>query len=178
MLATDLMARLDDCKRAQFASFVYTAKGTGEKAKHVLILNATTENLYLKDVEELTTLLAASTSELERLVIGELLDSRNESLTKGIGNNSQYTCKDAYTSTAVRNVKIHIESGELHISGLSLSKEVIIPGTYKSVKSSEKTIAKNKIRKQLSSEKFRQFAIANILAVRLNGEILEVEVME
>lgn len=62
-----------------------------------------------------------------------------------------------------------------YVFGQRISKTVLIKGTYKTVNSSAKTIAKNEIKKalNLTSHKFRNFIIPNITAANLQGETLE-----
>lgn len=53
---------------------------------------------------------------------------------------------DAFISLG-KGVKLHIESNQIHIFGVSVRKKVIVPIEYKEVKSAELTIVQNKIKK-------------------------------
>ena len=155
---------------ARFASLTYTAKGTGEKAIHSLVLGVNVERAYRRDLK----ILRAKGRELrrgtvDRVACAELLRSLRESLRKGLGNNSAYTCQGVYESLS-RGIKRHIETGEIHVTGFTVGKRVIEPGTYKDVKSSPKTLAKNRLRCALKSGKFRQFAFPNLEGARLEGK--------
>ncbi len=66
--------------------------------------------------------------------------------------------KDAQDNL-IKGIKLHRLNEELHLNGLLVRKEIIVPGNYKVVNSSEKTIAKNKLRLQLPINKYRQFII-------------------
>ncbi len=156
---------------ARFANFTYTAKGTGEVASHTLALGVSIENAYKRDIAILSAV-RPSLSGVDGEACDELLASLRESLTKGVGNNSAYTCKDVYEQIC-RGVKVHKETGALHVTGFSIAKNVIAEGAYKSVKSSAKTLAKNKLRKRMKSGKFRQFAFENLTSARMNGKTLE-----
>jgi glycerol-3-phosphate dehydrogenase len=166
---------LRDVKGAQFASFIYTAKGSGEKSKITVILGASTENLYRKDIEQLEEMIP-SLSGLSLVAANEILASRKQSLEKGIGQNDAYTCKDVYEAIeGLPNVLVHKDTGALHIHGLSHAKEVIVKGVHKVVNSSAKTLAKAEVSKTLPSSRFRQYAIENFTKVRVAGTTLVVE---
>lgn len=166
---------------AQFASFTYRAKESGELAKHTVILNFSTRNVYEKDVAVVEAILAnPDTDELTRIAAGELLSSLAVSLSGGIGNNPAYTHSadargegnETYT-TLFQGVKVHNITGEIYVYGLAESKTVLEAGTYKVVKSAPKTLAKKAIQKTLRSGKIRQFALGNVQSVRMNGDTLE-----
>jgi hypothetical protein len=164
---------------ATFASFTYQTKETGEVAKYNLVLGASTENLYKKDVvllERMVKLLKGIKAQQHTILAAEeLLASRNESLTKGIGNNDAYTNADTYYYVAGLNgVRVHKDTGVLYVSGLLNRKEVLIAGTpRKKVNSAPKTIAKKKIGYILPSGRYRLFVLPNVTRAALNGDVLE-----
>ena len=80
--------------------------------------------------------------------------------------------KNAYTQI-VKGVKVHNETGVLYIYGSKESKKVITEGNYPTRNSKAITIAKNELRKLLSTGKFTQFALEIGNEVRANGETLE-----
>ena len=166
-------------KGARFASLTYTAKGTGEVARHTVCLGVSVERAYRRDLAMLTakrkSLLDSleATEGLAKIFVtleacDELIASLEESLEKGIGNNSAYTCAGVYESIC-RGVKFHKETGELYVTGFTIGKEVIKKGEHKVVKSSEKTIAKNALRRGMKSGKFRQFALPVVASARAEG---------
>jgi hypothetical protein len=155
---------------ARFASLVYTAKGSGEIARHTVCLGVNIGNAYRRDI----AILSAKRDSLAGVALvacDELLASLRESLAVGIGKNSAYTCAGVYETLAA-GVKLHIENSELHVYGFTIGKEVIAKGEHKTVKSSEKTLAKNALRRAMKSGKFRQFAISELEAVAMNGKKL------
>jgi len=175
MKAIQLLEQISATARtgARFASFTYTAKGTGETARHRLALGVDIERAYRRDLRVLN----GKRPHLDGIALvacDELIASLRESLEKGIGNNSAYTCAGVYDRFA-KGIKAHAETGALHVTGFSLGKTVLAPGVYKDVKSSEKTIAKNALRKLLKSGKIRQFAFAEITGAKMNGKTLEIE---
>lgn len=155
---------------ARFASLTYTAKGTGEVAKHRLILGVNLARAYRRDLVILKGELP-KLSGIPRQSCEELIASLEESLRVGIGNNSKYTCREVY-ETISKGLKLHLENGELHVYGFSNGKTVLTPGATKTVKSSEKTIAKNALRKKMKSGKFRQFALSEVEGVNVNGKTI------
>ncbi len=168
-----LLAELTSTKSARFASFTYASKGTGEIARHTIRFGASIEKAYRADLAKLEKL-APTLSGVALEACNELVASLRESLEKGVGNNSGYTGADTYTSIA-KGIKVHKETGEIYVSGFSRSKVTLQAGTEKKVKSSEKTIEKNKLRRLLLSGKFRQFALPATLSARVNGKELVLE---
>lgn len=154
-------------KSPRFVSLTYAAKGTGEVARHTIRIGASVENAYKADIRSLEKV-RPSLAGVALLACDELLASFRESITKGVGNNSAYTCKDVYVSIA-KGIKVHKETGEVHLTGFGRSKVTLKEGTYKTVNSAEKTIAKKKLQKNLLSGKFRQFVLPNIASAKMNG---------
>jgi hypothetical protein len=158
---------------AQFARFTYTAKGTGEVASYLVNLGVDIEKVYTNDLATLDNLIPTLQG-IERVAAEELRDSIKKSLTVGIGNNPDATSAHAYTSIdGVRGLKVHNETGHLHLLCMLVQKDVIQEGTHKEVRSSEKTIAKRKIERLLRRSKIRQFILPNISRAALRGEVLD-----
>ena len=178
MLGT-LIGVLQEITGVSFASFDYTTKATGEKSRYQIILGASIENLYAKDIEKLTKVvgLLKGIKALPHTILAaeELLASRLESLEKGIGNNSAYTQADTYVHlNHLPGVKIHAETGKLYINGLVESKKVLEEGSpRKKVNSAPKTIAKRRIERTLASGRFRTLALDNVSGARVRGNVLE-----
>lgn len=173
-----LLESLATMAGARFASFVYVAQPSGprltvEVARHLLILGASTENLYRRDLETLAVLMPTLTG-LQLAAAEKIRASRTESLDKGVGNNSAYTGADAYAPTAIKGVKVHLETGNLHVSGLTMRKDVIVKANYRTVKSKPETIARQEVEAMLPSAKFRQFRLDGVTVAKLNGDTLEV----
>ncbi len=172
-----LLDALAGMKGAQFASFLYTAKASGprlteEVARHVVILGASTSALYLRDLEALAEI-APSLTGLEAEAAELIAESRRVSLAVGVGNNPDYAAIDAYTPTAVQGVKVHNVTGELHVTGLAVRKDVVTAATYRAVKSKPETLARRAVEERLPSARFRQFKLSGVTVAKLNGETLE-----
>jgi hypothetical protein len=161
-------------KGCRFASITYKAKTTGEIAKHILLLGVSLENAYKKDVAKLEGVSYSGVKEEARKAI---LASLCESLKKGIGKNSAYTQKGQW-ETLGKGIRRNIEKGTIQVYGLSVSKRVIVKGTYKTVNSLPLTIEKNKLKKELRlrSSKFRPFVVdpTTVKDSSFNGQRLEI----
>lgn len=175
MKNTALLAQVAATARtgARFASFTYTAKGTGEVARHTVALGVDIARAYRRDIAVLEAK-RPSLQGVELQACDELLASLRESLTVGIGNNSAYTCAGVYEPVC-KGVKVHGETGELHVFGFTRQKAVLTAGEYKKVNSSAKTLAKNALRKSLKSGKFRQFVLSEVSVAKMNGKTLVFE---
>lgn len=173
-----LLQALAGIRGVSFVSFVYTAKGTGETAKYLVNVGSSTGNLYDRDIALLRrfkSLAGRFASPLTIEAIESVLDSRLESQEKGVGNNSAYTCADTYvTLEGLPNVKFHKDTGEVYVSGILHSKQVITPGTYKKVNSAPLTIAKNNVRRRLPSSKFRTFSLGMVETAKVRGDTIEI----
>lgn len=180
MKKTELKEMLESLKGAEFISLLYRAKGTGELARHVISIGADKERIYREDLETLFSnrRKLAKLGTVENKALRELVSSLAESLKKGIGENSAFTRKGTF-ETIGKGLRL-LDSGELEITGLSIGKTVIEKGTEKTVKSSEKTIAKNRIRSFLKQSKIRSFSVSieNLKAIKTRGNEMELEFSE
>jgi hypothetical protein len=158
-----------------FASFLYETKETREVQHITVIVGASTANVYQKDVEFLNALIPTLKG-VDRDVAQELLDSRMESLRKGVGNNSQYTQADTWWIPKLlkgSGIRVHRQNGSFQIVALLHKKDVVVPGTYKPDTRRPRTVAKDAIRRQLPSHRIRTYCLDNVAGVRMNGETIE-----
>lgn len=165
-----LAALLDGNKSARFISLVYRAKETGELARHTILLNVNRRNALARDLAVLAGKLPKLTG-VFRQACEELIASITETLTKG--TNSQYTKAGYYTAEGQGNLQTSIKN-VCYVRGYSVRKEVIEKGTYKKVNSSEKTKAKNTLRKALKNTRIREFRITpdNFKLARAEGKAI------
>lgn len=169
-------------KGATFASLVYTATSgriKPETARFVLCLGVDQARLYRESLAILNDKLPTLEG-VAKVACEELIASFNESLEKGIGNNSQNTRKGFYKALAPRGLRLvnRKDGGEnLEFIGTVQSKTVLVEGEYKPVNSSEKTIAKNKLRALLPLAKIRTLSIRSdkLRALRAGGDTIHVE---
>lgn len=150
-----LAALLDGNKSCRIISLVYRSKETGELARHTLLLNVNRRNALARDLAVLVAKLPKLTGVFHQ-ACEELITSITETLTTG--QNSQYTKAGYYTAEGNGNLQTSIKD-VCYVRGYSIGKEVLEKGTYKMVKSSDKTIAKNTLRKGLKNTRIREFRI-------------------
>ena len=173
-----LVGLIGSGKGAKFASLTYRTESTGEVARHTLILGASTEVLYTKDIAKLQDMLAGEMEPMARVAAQTVLASRQKSLEVGIGNNPAYVHApqnaDTYVhAEGIKGVKLHKETGVVYVVALSEDKVVLVEGTpRKPVNSKPETIAKAKIEKLLPSARFRQFKLKSVTRAALNGDVL------
>jgi hypothetical protein len=174
---SEVVGLLGEGKGAKFANIVYRVKKNNELAKYRIILGASTEVLYAKDIVKLDELYPTLTAALDKEACKAIRDSREESLTLGVGNNTKYTCADTYVAVmGIPGVRVHKETGCLYVSGLVEEKTILEAGEpYKEVKSKPLTIAKQKIEKTLPSSRFRLLVIERVRRLAANGEVIEIE---
>lgn len=169
----DVLRNFAAIQRAKFVGFTYANEY--ERAHVIVLLGVDVENVYRRDIAALRTLQSMETDALRLAVIGELIASYENSLTKGIGNNDAYTCADTYYHFGA-NMKQHKETGELYVSGFVVRKTVLETfAKRKPVNSAEKTKVKNSIKgKVCRMAKWRQYKITpeNITKVSANGNRL------
>lgn len=139
----------------------YTSATSGELADHTIVFHMSYGSALERSITMLEAVVPAD--DLEAQAKAELLASYQKSLDK-VNSEPMETVCDAYDRVTVdgehvKGIKIHRETGTLHIFGLAHSKRVITSGTYKEVKSRPLTVAKDRLRKGLPVERFRQFIV-------------------
>lgn len=164
---------IDGGLACRFVSLLYRASGTGELARHTILLNVKREKCLEKDLEILNKL-RPTLSGVDLQACDELIKSIQASLS---GDNPEYTKKGYYSNHGERANVVVGAQGQVAIRGYTVRKEVIEPGEYKSVKSAPKTIAKNKLRKQLRNTKIREFVVKpeTFLSARHNGNTISID---
>lgn len=176
-VVAQLMAAIAERGCPQFASFTYEAQPKGtrlsvERARHVVLLGASFEEMYKRDVTALEALIP-TLSGLEREGAEKLVATRRQTLVRGFGNNEADTHSHAYTSIGCDGLKVHLETGDIHVMGLKVSKVTLVPATYRTVNSRPETIAKDKVAAMLPSARIRQFNLSNRTTVKIDGQTLE-----
>lgn len=182
-MIAELIQQIAQGKGAKFASFLYRNE-RGEIARYTIILGASTETLYHKDVLELGAMIPTLEG-LALVAANELLTSRNNSLrptetaSNSIGHNPEYTLEDVYVypmGLERVGIRVHKENGTIQVSALVQSKVVLVEGeAYGPDTRRPKTVAKDKIRKLLPSGRFRTFRIDRVGTSKMNGETLEIQ---
>lgn len=160
---------------ARFINMTYTNQ-QGETSKYTLLMGVNLENLYRQDLYTLNQL-RPTLSGWKLVACQELINSIQNSLEKGIGQNDDYTLKDYYLPvTPNGEVKLHEENGKVffYVRGYVTKKQILIPGNYKTVNSSDKTLAKKELEKLCKRGKIRTFKIewTQLMSVRFDGNTL------
>lgn len=159
----------------------YTNKN-GEVSNYLINLGTKVDNAKRKDVVILEELNLNDLFKPFELVIAKVA---REEMLKSALKNIKPDLKDrttqsqgqtnAYTDVA-KNIRVHNETGNIFIFGKVVKKEVLIKGEYPTVNSSDKTLAKNRIRKILKTPKYRSFSLEELKTVKMNRKTLTLTV--
>lgn len=161
----------------------YVAKTSGEIANHVINANFNYGNAVEKDLTKLYALtendikaISENTNVDQTIVldaINALIISFEKNQNDETKSNQSKAQSDAYINIT-NSIKLNIESRQLHIYALAVSKQIIKKGEYKTVNSRPLTIAKNAVKKycDFTTSKYRNFIIdENMLSgVNVSGE--------
>ena len=140
----------------------YRAAGSGEEADHTICFHMSYQVALEKSLLLVSTV--QPSSEIEAQAKAELIASYSKSLDRAIHDPVEVVA-DHYervigaNGSPIKGIKIHRESGDLHLFGLHLRKTVLVPGVHREVKSKPLTVAKDRLRKGLPVERFRQFIV-------------------
>jgi hypothetical protein len=156
-------------KGNKFVNLKYRNK-KGELSEYLLMVGVNLKNSYLKDIKKLERV--KPKDETEAQALSELLVSMRTSVETNF-NNPAYTKLDYYDHI---NKNVKVNDNNFYLNAFVLNKKVIEPIEYPKVNSAPKTIAKNKLKKDLRVSKFREFILDldNISKANLNGKRFEV----
>lgn len=159
----------------------YQSSTTGEVANHVVIANASYGNAVEEDLKKLenATLSDINTisekgfaPELVTTAINKLAEAFRKNMNPDTQSAQSKGQQDAYI-TISPSIKLHIESGKIHIFAQHHSKQVLVEGEYKSVNSRELTLCQNAVKKHFNfrTAKFRNFIVDkdNLCQVMIKG---------
>jgi hypothetical protein len=174
----ELVGIVGTAKGVRFISLTHTAKRNGEIARHTILIGCDYGHMLATDLATATEMLP-SLSGIEAIACQEIIDSLSKSIACAAAGivNPDYTCADVYVHLqGVKGVKVHKDTGEMYLEGMSQAKVVLEAGTPdKPVKSSDKTLAKRHIEKSLRKSHYRTFSLAAVKGCRVNGEVLEID---
>ena len=180
-LIAEITKALTAIKGNQFVSLTYLAKSSGELARHTINVGFSYHKAVEKSVTELEILIAensATWSELTKQAATNVMASLKKTLEAHARGeqNEDYTKKGQYIPIG-NGVNLNTADNTLQLFGLVNSKVTLVEGVYPKVNSRPLTIEQNKIRKQLSISKFREFALdlSQIGQVKVNGQTMEME---
>lgn len=153
IVRNSVFSYLKDTESAQFCYLKYQNEA-GELSTYKLLLNVNFTNLYKDDLETLKNL--PTMNEIEKKAKDELM----KSIQKSLDTEFQHSKNPTKNMTTIhKSIKFHDEKDEMYLHCISLEKKIHVAGEYKSVKSSEKTIAKKNLKKNLKQNKIRFFRI-------------------
>ena len=148
-----------------FAKILNYTNDSGEVANHTVNLGM---NYGKAKADDYLTVCQANPIEiatktgfpLETVIIGlgELKNSLNPDAPQTTRGKAQSDAYEVINSC----VKIHVETGFIHIYAYRMNKEILVAGEYKTVNSSEKTLCKKAIQKALAlkTAKYGQYKIS------------------
>ena len=177
-------------KGAKFVSLKgYVSTESGEIADYVINTNISVMEAKKKDLETLQNCNTETLKVIKRntakdialeiysLAYAEMLESASKNVSvnpedRTVASQAQ---TDAYEHLT-DGIKVCKSTDEVHIFGMIDQKNLIKSGTYKEVKSADKTLAKKAITKQLNlrAGKFRTFKVLNVAEAKVSGEYFEV----
>jgi hypothetical protein len=154
----------------KFASFTYTAKGTGEVSKVLVSLGISYENAKKTDLNKINNFTPNSPTQetAKSQLIGSLVapdQTRSEAQ------------QDAKISIVPGILNFYPETGNFIIFGMVIKKEVVEIGEYKKINSRPLTVEKNRIKKELNfrTAKFRNYILENVKNFSIQGQTLLIE---
>jgi hypothetical protein len=167
----------------------YESKETKEIANYVILTNIKVNNAKQKDLETLQNCGSETLKVIKRntaknialdiysLAYSEMLESANKNLNSDFSQRSNQSQAQTVAYEHITDaIKVCKTTDEVHIFGMIDQKKVIVEGTYKVVNSSDKTLAKKAITKQLNlrAGKFRTFVLTGASEVKMEGETLTI----
>jgi hypothetical protein len=177
-------------KGAKFISLKgYVSTESGEIADYVINTNISVMEAKKKDLETLQNCNTETLKVIKRntakdialeiysLAYAEMLESASKNVS--VNPEDRTTASQAQTDAyehLTNGIKVCKSTDEVHIFGMIDQKNLVKAGTYKEVKSSDKTLAKKAITKQLNlrAGKFRTFKVLNVAEAKVSGEYFEV----
>jgi len=158
----------------------------GEISNQTLLVGFNYANMLKKDLEllkklNIKTIIKKYGEEVATTAYSELLVSlakltatekeKEELAAKGDSTMNRSNGQlDAFTTLAT-GIKQHNDTGKIYVTGLGVAKTVLAEGTYPTVNSRPKTLAKKEIKKlaNLSNDKIRRFTFDDISVLKLQG---------
>ena len=179
-----LLFELAKNKGCKFITLTYTST-EGETAKHTIAFGSNYKNALERDLKYLKRLrdrFGRMTLTQDGLLlfqaVTELVESTEKSLAKYDGDELSKSAKekDVY-NTIFPGVKQHKETGAYYLWGQAVRKTVIKPAstTKNAPNSKPLTIAKDRIRRKLRTNRYRQFRLDSVAKSAVNGDTLVIE---
>ena len=165
-------------KGVSFVGLNNYKKENGEISNHTINVGLSIDNAKKSDLNKLSNLPLAELAELAKdsnlsdYLIGYLEMSIAAKINLSENKTAQSKGQtDAYIHLTPA-IKMNKKNMIVYIFGQSIAKKIVTPGTYVSVESSGKTLAKKAIHKYLGLHEFRNFNIGNLEAINIMGETI------
>jgi hypothetical protein len=173
-----LLDTLMNYKGIGYISLQYRNK-QGELSKRLMNLGAKIENAKKKDLAMMESegIPYVASTKYTKADWDMAMAETKQSLIKADEVRSEGQ-KNAYIVLNEENgsVKYNMNTQEIYLFGKSEKKEVIEAGVYPTVNSRAKTIAKEAIKKSLTSAKFRAMILKNVSgSVKVNKQVINVD---
>lgn len=170
-----------DSKGNQFISVKnYKSVKTGEISDFTININSDYGKKQIKDLNWLKSLTDSDLIDFSKntVVSLETMQKAHSELIKSLEKNissdktpASISQSEAYKSFAP-NIRVHLETQKFHIFGFLVNKTVKVAGEYPKVNKQKKTIAKDILRKQMFSTKFRTFIFDQIEGIKGNKQVI------
>jgi hypothetical protein len=185
-----IISTFKEINGVKFAGIKEYTNNSGETANHVINVGFNYGNAVDKDLTALKSLTSEQIEEIAHnvsitiganvceendvySVIDEMIASFEKNKNSETASNASKGQSEAYEQITP-GIKLHIESGEIHIYALGVSKKVLVKGTYKDVKHGQKWFIQNEIKKacNFSTAKYKNFKVTpdKFTTVNISGE--------
>jgi hypothetical protein len=168
-MTEELLEKLKTITGVSFVSVIYTNE-QNEKQHTTFNVGVSYEKSKQKDLEYLKNLdITELNSELSADLLTEATQSLIDDFEKTI---SKEKVKVNNFIHITNGLKQHTENNELYVYGMLVHKTILSEGEYKEKNSKPLTIAKNIIRKNLKTSKYRQFKIGKAEQFKIKGDTI------
>lgn len=151
---------------ASFVSILGYTSSKGEVSNVEIITHVDYERILKESVYKMDKIVKVKTDEgtygKGSKEFDEAWSELRESFMKSLAKENERGQKlaEAFTSIS-KNVKLHIETNTIHLSGKKFRKTIVKKGEYKEVKSRLKTKIKNEIKNQLPVSEWRNYRLGD-----------------
>jgi hypothetical protein len=162
-----LVEKLKNIKGVSFVSIIYTNQ-QNEKQQTIFNVGVDYSKAKQKDLEYLQTL---NVEELNSTLPIDILEEAKQSLINDFTKPYKAEKESPFISLE-KGLKMHRETNEVYVFGMQIKKTVLEEGEYKEDTRKPLTRAKDEIRKQLRSTKYRQFKIDRAEQFKVKGDTI------
>jgi hypothetical protein len=166
---TELLEKLKTITGVSFVSVIYTNE-QNEKQHTTFNVGVSYEKAKQKDLEYLKNLdITELNSDLSVEILTEATQSLINDFEKTISKEKVKTNNFIHITNGLKQ---HTENNELYVYGMQVHKTILSEGEYELKNSKPLTIAKNTIRKNLKTSKYRQYKIGRAEQFKIKGDTI------